>query len=771
MNEPINFVDNDKVELFNQLNANNVRYMAFGSFSINAYEQARTDSTIKLWIDPARDNIVRLNTALRESGRKPVDSEVNLENKKPLKSESGISTRDSLGVDFYPAVNGFQVTDFVKVYDRKAVIKAHEFASSTTDQALQIDHMSLPDLYHNVGNTKGKAKEYNLDVLFKAASAFAVPGQKIAEPSIYLLMDTKNKPEPVVKFSKPKKFAPNYQRKDFAQIRQELDMELVLEHYGYQMSSKSKPKDKWRIYKSGIEGDSQRLAVMNNSNSGFKGFVDLNNTAFKGDVFSFIKYREGDYKNAFKVVDQILGSPDYREKAAQLRPIAAASPKQYLNDEKLRQSDLIEEYNLTLLPENQPNYLTEKRFISLEALFAPEFKNQVLASTKEEHTNVVFPLTSVKGNILSMDIRNENFKSFPPGQKGDAIWKSNEHAQLTVEKEVLVGDSKIRLDKETKGIVSKSNGKLTFHTVHPTEGNLSVEIEKSDFKIITNRIMISESPIDSISYHILSPPVKGEYRQYISSAGNPSHQQMEQVGKIIKANPQAQFVIGMDGDNAGNRFAINLLATEHPQRDNRFAILPHVVFNNPTPATGAGGDNLTAKEVGHNVMTIEIKYPLSKEVGFREVLSENAGVIDRILDKMNMFERLGKKATEMRRENLVEAETNVMRTVTTVKFPNKQCMLESALYQLGVEIERRDGKKLTAVVKPTAAQNDFNDVLKSRNGKSLASSSNLYLGDFSLLSFLKPTMTKPLIPVVEKNQQNHKDSKEGDPPKRKGPKM
>ena len=84
-------------------------------------------------------------------------------------------------------------------------------------------------------------------------------------------------------------------------------------------------------------------------------------------------------------------------------------------------------------------------------------------------------------------------------------------------------------------------------------------------------------------------------------------------------------------------------------------------------------------------MTIEIKYPLSKEVGFREVLSENAGVIDRILDKMNMFERLGKKATEMRRENLVEAETNVMRTVTTVKFPNKQCMLESALYQLGAE--------------------------------------------------------------------------------------
>lgn len=771
MNEPINFVDNDKVELFNRLNANNVRYIAFGSFSINAYEQARTDSTIKLWIDPAQDNITKLNMALQESGRNPLAKEFNPESTKPLKSDTGPPTRDSLGVDFYPAVNGFQVSDFAKVHDRKAIIKAHEFAGSTTDRGLQIDHMSLPDLYHNVGYTNGKAKEYNLDVLFKAASAFNVPVQKIGEPSTYLLMNANNKPEPVVKFSKPKSFSPNYERRDFAQIRNELDMELVLDHYGYAMSSKSKPNDKWRVYKSGIEGDSQRLAVMNNSKSGFKGFVDLNNNAFKGDVFEFIKYKEGDYKSAFKVVNQILGSPDYREKVAQLKPMTPASPKQYLNDEKLRQSDLIEEYNLTLLPENQPNYLTEKRCISLETLFAPEFKNQVLASRKGEHTNIVFPLTSEKGNILSMDMRNEDYKSFPPGIKGDAIWKSNEHAKLTAEKEVLMDNSKIHLNEESRGTVSKSNGKLTFHTVHPTEGNISVEVDKSDIQITTNRIMISESPIDSISYHQLSPPVPGEYRQYISAAGNPSHEQSERISKVIRANPQAQFVIGMDGDMPGNRFAINLLATEHPQRDNRFAILPHVVYNNPTPATGAAGTDTDAKEVGHNVMTIEIKYPLGKEAGFREVLKENAGIVDRVVDKMNMFERVGKRAVETRRENLVEAETSVMRTVTEIRFPNKGSMLGAALYQLGVEIERRDGRKLTTVVKPTAVQNDFNDVLKSRNGKSLPNSSNLALSKWSLLEFLQTAKIQPLPSAEQKNQQNHTDSHEVGPPTRKGPKL
>jgi len=565
MNQPVNFVDNDKVELFDQLNANSVRYLAFGSFSINAYEQARTDSTIKLWIDPTQENIILLNTALRESGRNTITAEFDPEAKKPLKSESGIATRDSVGVDFYPAVNGFQVSDFAKVYDRKATIKAHEFASSATNQGLLIDHMSFPDLYHNTGNTNGKAKEYNLDVLFKAVKAFNLPSHNIAEPSTYLSMETKNKPEPVVKFSKPKQFTPNYQRRDFAQIRNELDTEVVLQRYGYELSAKSKPNDKWRVYKSGIEGDSQRLAVMNNPNSGFKGFVDLNNTAFKGDVFAFIKHKEGDYKSAFRVVDQILGNPDYKEKAAQLSPMAPASPKQYLNDEKLRQSDLIEEYNLALLPENQPNYLTEKRFISPETLFSPEFRHQVLASKKGEHSNIVFPLTSEKGNILSMDIRNEDFKSFPPGVKGDAIWKSNEHAKLKTEKNFVVNDENIHLVKDTKGTVSRSNGKLTFQTNHPDKGDVSVEVQKGDLDITTNRIMISESPIDSLSYHQLAPPVVGEYRQYISAAGNPSHQQVEQIGKIIQANPQAQFVIGMDGNMAGNRFAVNFLALEHPR--------------------------------------------------------------------------------------------------------------------------------------------------------------------------------------------------------------
>ncbi|HEV7347407.1 hypothetical protein [Telluribacter sp.] len=97
MNHPINFIDNDKVEIFNQLHAHQVRYLAFGSFSINAYEQARTDSTIKLWVDPAPDNMDRLNKALHESGQKPLTTDFNPESRRALKTSRVESQRDIRG--------------------------------------------------------------------------------------------------------------------------------------------------------------------------------------------------------------------------------------------------------------------------------------------------------------------------------------------------------------------------------------------------------------------------------------------------------------------------------------------------------------------------------------------------------------------------------------------------------------------------------------------------------------------------------------------------
>ena len=770
MNTPINFINNDQVELFNQLNNKDVRYLAFGSFSINSYEQARTDSTVKLWVEPTKENLQRLNEALQSTGQSALRQDFYPERKRPIDLVTGYSTRDRLGVDFYPAVNGFTQADFDRLFERREKIKAQEMAQDPLDMGVSINHMALPDLYHNTGQTKGKAKEYNLTVLYKAADAFGVKAPDLPKPSAYLQRgDSKQKLESTEKPTRIKSKNTKFEKRDFQQIRQDLDMEVVLQHYGYQLSSKTRPKDVWRVYKSGHEGDSQRFAVMTNPKSGYKGFVELNNTSLRGDVFEFIRYKEGDYKNAFRVVDEILGNPQYEQKAAEVAPLIPAKPRQYLQDEKLRQSDLIMEYSIRHLADGDSDYLTAKRMIDPGTIHAPEFRHQILTTVRGEHTNVAFPLTSTKGNILSLDIRNENFKSFPPGMKGDALWKSNEHAALMETESYVAGDKTIKLDKGTAGTLSKSNGSLIFHTQHPEEGNISFPVEKSRIDIIpTNRIIISESPIDSLSYHQLSPPEPGEYRQYISSAGNPSREQIQHIENFVQSHPQAQFVIGMDGNPPGNRFAINLLGTKHPMRNDRFAIIPHVVYNNPTPATGEGHEPNESKEVGHNLMALEIRHPIAREATYEKAKSENESVIQRLLDKMNLFQPRDQKAVETLRENLIETLSQTLRTVTEIKFPNRGRLLETALDQLSTEIEKRDGHKLTAVLRPTASQNDFNDVLRNRNGKRLPESSNLIVGKVPDLSLMNKDKTQELREKKEQKPVAFKSAPEENAAKRPG---
>ncbi|MBU1820120.1 MAG: toprim domain-containing protein [Bacteroidetes bacterium] len=762
MNRPINFIQNDQVELFNQLNRHQVRYLAFGSFSINSYEQARTEGTVKLWVEPTGENLRRLNEVLLETGQSTLRPDFDPERRRPLEPVAGAATRDRIGVDFYPAVNGFTLSDFGRLYERREKVPAQELARHPHDQSVPINHLSLPDLYHNTGHTRGKAKEYNLTVLFKAAGAFGVQAPDLPPPSSYLPLEQDEREQQKSDgASLSKSLQSVFQKRDFQQIRQDLDLEVVLQHYGYQLSSKTRPKDVWRVYKSGFEGDSQRFAVMTNPKSGYKGFVELNNTSLRGDVFEFIRYKEGDYRSAFRVVDEILGNPRYEQQAAQVAPLTPARPRQYLQDEKLRQSDLIREYGISHPDRGGSDYLTNSRMLGKETVNTPEFRHQILSTVRGGHTNVAFPLTSAKGNILSLDIRNENFKSFPPGAKGDALWKSNEHAILAEESTCTVGTEPYVLAKGTRGTLSRTNGLMTFHTRHPEAGDLSVPVDKTRITVVpANRIIISESPIDSLSYHQLAPPQPGEYRRYVSPAGNPSREQIQQLESFVGSHPQAQFVVGMDGDPAGNRFAINLLGTKHPQRNDRFAIIPHVVYNNPTPATGEGGKPKESKEVGHNLLTLEIRHPIAREATYEHAKSENESVIERLLDKMNLFQPRDKKAVETLRENLIETGSQTLRTVSEIKFPNRGRLLESALDQLATEIEIRDGQKLTAVIRPTATQNDFNEVLRNRSGKSLPESSNLALGKVPELAPLKKELVQEAKSQKPQKRQSAELAKE-----------
>jgi len=748
--KPVNLIENEEVEIFKNLKDKDVRYVAFGSFACNAYEQARTGGSIKLWVDPSKENIERLNEALKISGKDQIVTSFDPEIKRPIKNSSDKSTAQSFGIDFYPSINGFKNEDFEKVYNRKEVILAKErniVYASPDDQKNQprINHLSLSDLFHNVGTTQSGSKEYSLNVLQKAMIDLNRQGQKreVLDPLLYL-DENRMKMEPkksYVSFSgqedKPKEFVPRYEKRDFNQLRKDLDLELVLNHYGYSVSDKSKAGDMYRVYKSGIKDDSQRLAIMNKGD--YKMFVDLNNNTFKGDSIEFVKFKEGDFKRAFPVMDSILGNPTYKENIADILPMKPATPGQFLNDEKLRQADILKNYNAAHLSEKSSGYLTNERMLDVKTIFSPEFKHQILSVKRDDanFSNTAFPLTSEKGNILSFDIRNKDYKALPNGGKWDGIWKTNGHAILLLDSNFTFKDKSISIERGTTGTLSKSAGKESFHIDHPTHGQITLPVDKDKHqfqKIATNRIIISESPIDSLSFHQLSPPKDGEFRQYISSAGNPSREQKAHIANLIAGNQEAQFVIGMDGNPPGNRFAINALAIHHPQRDVNNSIIPNITYYNPSNPTA---EEKSSKEVGYNILKIEINHPKTNDQELAR--KSNNSVVDRLVDAMNRHQPDdSKKAIETSESRVLTEKPNTITSSYEIKFHNNGKMLGAALDHLTKEINLKDGKPLVAVIRPTSSQNDFNDVLRERKGVPLPESSNLSLSNVPFRLDLTP---------------------------------
>ena len=74
-----------------------------------------------------------------------------------------------------------------------------------------------------------------------------------------------------------------------------------------------------------------------------------------------------------------------------------------------------------------------------------------------------------------------------------------------------------------------------------------------------DRLVITENPIDAMSFHQLKPPVEGEKRLYVGTAGNLSSGAPDTVQKLIDRYQPKQIVLANDNDNGGFRNNINLV--------------------------------------------------------------------------------------------------------------------------------------------------------------------------------------------------------------------
>ncbi|WP_171025796.1 toprim domain-containing protein [Hymenobacter jeollabukensis] len=153
------------------------------------------------------------------------------------------------------------------------------------------------------------------------------------------------------------------------------------------------------------------------------------------------------------------------------------------------------------------------RGITDETLDNPAFQGRIFTAQQNEHKNTAFPLYNEHG-LASVEQKNEHYKSLLPLPK-NGIWVS-----------------------------------------HPTEGK-DTQVE---------RVVVSESAIDSLSHFQLKHGQDPKNTLYIATSGTPTEAQVALIQRVIDKQQPREVVLANDRDAGGRQFNINYLNELQPAR-------------------------------------------------------------------------------------------------------------------------------------------------------------------------------------------------------------
>ena len=153
------------------------------------------------------------------------------------------------------------------------------------------------------------------------------------------------------------------------------------------------------------------------------------------------------------------------------------------------------------------------RGITDATLDSPAFQGRIFTAQQNEHKNTAFPLYNEHG-LASVEQKNEHYKSLLPLPK-NGIWVS-----------------------------------------HPTEGK-DTPVE---------RVVVSESAIDSLSHFQLKHGQDPKNTLYIATSGTPTEAQVALIQRVIDKQEPQEVVLANDRDAGGRQFNINYLNELQPAR-------------------------------------------------------------------------------------------------------------------------------------------------------------------------------------------------------------
>jgi len=295
---------------------------------------------------------------------------------------------------------------------------------------------------------------------------------------------------------------------ELTRFKQSIDLVAYAQHrYGYHI-------DKERSSSVELSRQEEKLVVTRKGDH--QVYLNPHDERDQGSIIDFVKARGGGGAglNLGQVRQELrdyLGQPQPERQSPTSGPSRSTDPTPNENEAERRARLVLEV--LGVQPQLTDRSYLHKRGLTDETIDNPAFQGRVFTAQQNGHRNVAFPLYNERG-IASVEQKNEGFRQL-----------------LAVPKDGI------------------------FATT-PTEGK-GTKVE---------RVVISESALDSMSYHQLKQATDRRNTIYVATTGTPTERQMELIQRVIDKHQPHEAVLANDKDPGGRLFNINYLNELQPPR-------------------------------------------------------------------------------------------------------------------------------------------------------------------------------------------------------------
>lgn len=295
--------------------------------------------------------------------------------------------------------------------------------------------------------------------------------------------------------------------KSIDEFRSEISITELAIANGYRMI----PSEgyKWPVLKNDLVGD--KIIIVNPKNPANQGYWNVHDRADRGTLYHFVKNRLGSIFPYSSLKQEISNINAVLYSYLKLPVPERNGFKKLVADTFINQcstSGFIKPKELR--PLDNSEYLFSRGLLN-ESLRAKEFLDCVYNLKVGEFDNVAFPYYDPEGNVIGLELRNKQFKQIIAGSnRSVGVWHSS---------------------------LSETN--------------------------ILNEVVLTESPIDAISYYQLKGKNRtGRTTLYIAFGGSVANGQLETVKKIVShyVNPEETiFTSAVDNDGKGEEYHTKFL--------------------------------------------------------------------------------------------------------------------------------------------------------------------------------------------------------------------